>query len=67
MLEYFMAICYMYFIAVGFIMWPFDVFFVFWYFATRKIWQPCVERTLEVNVKQHNSSLLENFYFPDNK
>jgi hypothetical protein len=30
-----------YFTAIWYIIWPFGIFFMCWYFVPRKIWQPC--------------------------
>jgi hypothetical protein len=46
------------FVAVCYILWSFGIFFLFWYIAPRKIWQPCYrhERLLprtRLSVLQH--------------
>jgi hypothetical protein len=38
-----MTISMLNFMAIWYILWPFlYILFPFWYFASRKIWQPCL-------------------------
>jgi hypothetical protein len=34
-------VCLVYSVAIWSSLWPFGIFFPFWYVAPRKIWQPC--------------------------